>query len=64
MYLLKFTIKSLLNLLLQIFYTIFKNTISSNCVILHNISLDTDFVENLKGIPSSTASSLLLKSST
>lgn len=64
MYLLKFTIKSLSNLLLQIFYTIFKNTISSNCVIFQNISPDTDFIENLKGIPSSTASSLLLKGST
>ena len=52
MYLLIFTLKSLLNLLLQILHTIFKNTISSKPVIYQNIPLDVYFIENTQAISS------------
>ena len=61
MYLLIFTLKFLLNLLLQIFHVIFKNTISSKPVIFQNIPLDIYFIENTQAISSPLSSALLLK---
>ena len=61
MYLLIFTLKFLLNLLLQIFHIIFKNTISSKPVIFQNIPLDIYFIENTQAISSPLSSALLLK---
>ena len=61
MYLLIFTLKFLLNLLLQIFHIIFKNTISSKPVIFQNIPLDVYFIENTQAISSPVSSVLLLK---
>ena len=47
-----------LNLLLQIFYTIFKNIIASNPLMFQNIPLDIYFIENIEAIPSVTSSFL------